>query len=553
MKKFTSIIGLFVLSSSLLAQDIDVEQTFKKGEDLFNNQNYSEALPYLEEAANHNNDEAQFLLGKMYQQGLGTEIDYTKAVKWYEKSIVNENAKALNNLGFMYMNELGVDKNYPKAKVLFEKAAEKGLGIASFNLGMLYFDGKGVAKDRIKALEYLKKAEEKGNTGAIIQMAMMYKDGNGVKQDLSTSFKKYLKAAELGDPLAQDMTGWMYAEGMGVKKDYSKAVKWYRKSADQNYAWGLQHLGFSYLNGLGVKKDVAEAAWLIRQAAEQGLEMAQLNMGLFYENGYGVTKDLNEAAEWYNKVLTANPDNKAAKQGIARVKPEVDTKEDTSNINSANDNNGVSIDASGTGFLIDKRGYLATNNHVTKGARGIYVCIQIDGIWKSYNAVLVKNDPTNDLSIIQIDDTNYKPFPSLPYNFTTDVEEVASEIYTLGYPQVHIMGTEVKYTTGAINSKSGVQGDPTHYQISAHIDHGNSGGPMFNSKGTIIGITDSGLDKAEFGDVNYAIKSSYLKSLVDALPVKLELPHDTSIEKLSRVEQIKVLSKFTALILIDLP
>ena len=553
MKKFTSIIGLFVLSSSLFAQDIDVEQTFKKGEDLFNNQNYSEALPYLEEAANHNNDEAQFLLGKMYQQGLGTEIDYTKAVKWYEKSIVNENAKALNNLGFMYMNELGVDKNYPKAKVLFEKAAEKGLGIASFNLGMLYFDGKGVAKDRIKALEYLKKAEEKGNTGAIIQMAMMYKDGNGVKQDLSTSFKKYLKAAELGDPLAQDMTGWMYAEGMGVKKDYSKAVKWYRKSADQNYAWGLQHLGFSYLNGLGVKKDVAEAAWLIRQAAEQGLEMAQLNMGLIYENGYGVTKDLNEAAEWYNKVLTANPDNKAAKQGIARVKPEVDTKEDTSNINSANDNNGVSIDASGTGFLIDKRGYLATNNHVTKGARGIYVCIQIDGIWKSYNAVLVKNDPTNDLSIIRIEDSEFKPFTSLPYNFTTEVEEVASDIYTLGYPQVHIMGTEVKYTTGAINSKSGVQGDPTHYQISAHIDHGNSGGPMFNSKGTIIGITDSGLDKAEFGDVNYAIKSSYLKSLVDALPVKLELPHDTSIEKLSRVEQIKVLSKFTALILIDLP
>lgn len=553
MKKFTSIIGLFVLSSSLFAQDIDVEQTFKKGEDLFNNQNYSEALPYLEEAANHNNDEAQFLLGKMYQLGLGTEIDYTKAVKWYEKSIVNENAKALNNLGLMYMNELGVDKNFPKAKVLFEKAAEKGLGIASFNLGMLYFYGKGVAKDRIKALEYLKKAEKKGHTGAMIQMAMMYKDGNGVKQDLSTSFKMYLKAAELGDPLAQDMTGWMYAEGMGVKKDYSKAVKWYRKSADQNYAWGLQHLGFSYLNGLGVKKDVAEAAWLIRQAAEQGLEMAQLNMGLIYENGYGVTKDLNEAAEWYNKVLTANPDNKAAKQGIARVKPEVDTKEDTSKINSANDNNGVSIDASGTGFLIDKRGYLATNNHVTKGARGIYVCIQIDGIWKSYNAVLVKNDPTNDLSIIRIDDTNYKPFSSLPYNFTTDVEEVASEIYTLGYPQVHIMGTEVKYTTGAINSKSGVQGDPTHYQISAHIDHGNSGGPMFNSKGTIIGITDSGLDKAEFGDVNYAIKSSYLKSLVDALPVKLELPHDTSIEKLSRVEQIKVLSKYTALILIDLP
>jgi len=282
------------------------------------------------------------------------------------------------------------------------------------------------------------------------------------------------------------------------------------------------------------------------------------NLGVMYENGHGVTKDISLAIEFYKKALDKNPSYELARNALNRYQPKEPNpsqpipSDETTTPNTKTDE-GITIDASGTGFIIDKRGYLATNNHVTKGARGIYVCIQIDGIWKSYNAVLVKNDPTNDLSIIQIDDTNYKPFPSLPYNFTTDVEEVASEIYTLGYPQVHIMGTEVKYTTGAINSKSGVQGDPTHYQISAHIDHGNSGGPMFNSKGTIIGITDSGLDKAEFGDVNYAIKSSYLKSLVDALPVKLELPHDNSIENLSRVEQIKVLSKFTALILIDLP
>ena len=215
--------------------------------------------------------------------------------------------------------------------------------------------------------------------------------------------------------------------------------------------------------------------------------------------------------------------------------------------------NSFQVDASGTGFLIDKRGYLATNNHVTEGAKGIYVCLQNNGVWKSYYAIVIKSDPINDLSIIRIEDEEFKSFASLPYNFSTEIAEVASDIYTLGYPQVQIMGTEVKYSSGSINSKSGVQGDPTHYQISAHIDHGNSGGPMFNSQGTIIGITDGGLDKAEFGDVNYAIKSSYLKSLVDALPIKLELPHDTSIAKLSRVEQIKTLSKYTALILIDFP
>lgn len=216
------------------------------------------------------------------------------------------------------------------------------------------------------------------------------------------------------------------------------------------------------------------------------------------------------------------------------------------------DDNGISWDASGTGFFIDRRGYLATNYHVTKDANNIGVCIQKEGVWEIYNAIVIKSDPANDLSIIKIDDPKFVQFPSLPYNFVTDVEDIASEIYTLGYPQVHVMGSDVKYTSGTINSKTGFQGDPTHYQISAHIDHGNSGGPMFNSKGAIIGITDGGLDKAKFGDVNYAIKSSYLRSLVDALPIQLNLPHDTSIEKLNRVEQIKVLSKYTALILVDL-
>ena len=213
----------------------------------------------------------------------------------------------------------------------------------------------------------------------------------------------------------------------------------------------------------------------------------------------------------------------------------------------------ISIDGSGTGFFIDKRGYLATNHHVIDGAKGIYVCIQKEGIWSSYHAIVIKSDPTNDLSIIRIDDPKFEQFSNLPYDFTTDVEDIASEIYTLGYPQVHIMGSDVKYTVGTINSKTGMQGDPTHYQISAHIDHGNSGGPMFNNKGAIIGITDCGLDKAEYGEVNYAIKSSYLRSLADALPMKLNFPNDKKIGTLSRVNQIKILSKYTALILVDFP
>ncbi len=210
----------------------------------------------------------------------------------------------------------------------------------------------------------------------------------------------------------------------------------------------------------------------------------------------------------------------------------------------------VQIAGSGTGFAIDKRGYFATNYHVVDSASAIGLCLQINGEWQSFSAKVIRTDPTNDIAIIKIDDERFTPFKDLPYSFSYEAEDIASEVFTLGYPWVQVMGTDVKYTSGVINSRTGIQGDPTHYQISAHIDHGNSGGPLFNSKGQIIAITDSGLDKALFGDVNYAVKSMYLKSLIDASGIDIQLPNDQSIIGKSRPEQIKEISPFVALILI---
>jgi TPR repeat protein len=592
MKKFCLFLFSLLLSLGSYAQDSSAEQMFKTGESLYKDKKFVEALPYIKDAANSGHAEAQFLLARMYYLGDGVSSDYSQAMKWFQKSSEQGFNKAFANIGLMYLLGDGVNKDYSIAMKNFMKAAEQNVASAQHFVGYMYYNGLGVSKDYNKAIEWFlksanqgfemaqdylgnmyefgygvsinyseaakwyQKAADQGNNHSLFNLGVFYERGKGVKQDYKKAIKLYTKAAENNYALAQDNLGYMYENGFGVTKSSSTAAKWYRKASDQGLPNALNNLGRLYFTGKGVKKDYAEAAWLIQQAAEKGNERAMSNLGVLYENGYGVYKDLRLAATWYQKTVIANPSDIEARNGLARLQayaPQIQEKQVPNQPTVQEPKEDSPIDASGTGFLIDKRGYLATNNHVTKGAKGISVCLQIDGEWKAYNAVLVKNDPTNDLSIIRIEDSEFKPFTSLPYNFTTEVEEVASDIYTLGYPQVHIMGTEVKYTTGAINSKSGVQGDPTHYQISAHIDHGNSGGPMFNSKGTIIGITDSGLDKAEFGDVNYAIKSSYLKSLVDALPVKLELPHDTSIEKLSRVEQIKVLSKFTALILINLP
>jgi TPR repeat protein len=518
--------------------------------------NESEALKCFLKAAEGGIDVAQVNVGNFYRLGRLGEPNLPEAKKWYEKAALQNNTDGQLKLGLLYLEE----KNYKEAEKWYLKAAESGNSHAKYCLGSLYEFNYGTFRDLETAARWYREAANQGDASAQYNLGVMYERGRGVKQDLKEAFKLYTEAAEQGKVLAQDNLGWMYENGMGVMKSYSKAAHWYKKAAEKEHPNALNNLGRLYFNGNGVKKDRAEGIWLMRKAAEMGCSMAQSNLGKIYEEGIGVNRNYSEAVEWYKKAIITDPNNAEAYKALTRLGVPIpkatvqdSPKTQVQHPQPQESETGSSIDVSGTGFIIDKRGFLATNYHVTKGARDIFACLQVDGVWKSYHAVVVKNDPTNDLSIIRIDDMEFSQFTSLPYNFTAEVQDVASEIYTLGYPQVQIMGTEVKYTSGTINSKSGIQDDPTHYQISAHIDHGNSGGPMFNIKGQIVGITDSGLNKSEYGDVNYAIKSSYLKSLVDSLPVKLELPHDNSIEKLSRVEQIKILSKYTALILIDLP
>ena len=123
-------------------------------------------------------------------------------------------------------------------------------------------------------------------------------------------------------------------------------------------------------------------------------------------------------------------------------------------------------------------------------------------------------------------------------------------IPTLGYPIADVMGDEVKFTDGKISSKSGIQGDVTVYQISVPIQPGNSGGPLFDMAGNIIGITSSGLNREYFKseNVNYAIKSSYLKALIDSMTQRIQLPVGMPIAVQPLTEKIKLFQEYVTLI-----
>lgn len=208
---------------------------------------------------------------------------------------------------------------------------------------------------------------------------------------------------------------------------------------------------------------------------------------------------------------------------------------------------GVQIYTSqGSGVVIDKNGVIATNYHVIAN-KSSYDVIVKDGVSvKTYKTKLLVADKINDLALLQIDDKEFKPLANLPFTIKSEICETGTSIFAMGYPLSQYMGEEVKITDGIISSITGYQGDVVTYQISAPIQPGSSGGPLFDKKGNLVGITNAGISAAQ--NVGYAIKSTYLRLLIQSSPIKINVPTVNSISQLSLSEQIKQISKFVVIV-----
>ncbi|MFZ6778081.1 ABC transporter substrate-binding protein [Undibacterium sp. Ji83W] len=168
-----------------------------------------------------------------------------------------------------------------------------------------------------------------------------------------------------------------------------------------------------------------------------------------------------------------------------------------------------------TAFAISKNGHLATNFHVINGMSEIIV---FDRDKKAYPAKVIASDRENDLAILSIDKTTIPLFLE-----NTQRIRKGSEVSAMGFPNVDLQGYEAKFTNGTITAESGSNGDVRFFQISAPIQPGNSGGPLLDSRGSVIGIVTSKLnDKLTLMDgvvaqnVNYAVKVPYLLAMISS-------------------------------------
>jgi S1-C subfamily serine protease len=180
---------------------------------------------------------------------------------------------------------------------------------------------------------------------------------------------------------------------------------------------------------------------------------------------------------------------------------------------SAKNNNPKGVGAvSGTGWVT--HGLIATNHHVIKDHDRIRVRFA-DG--HEATAFVGETDAENDVALLRVGGS--LP-PGLP--LANSEAGIGADVFTLGYPHTEIMGNNAKLSTGIVNSTTGMRDDPRLYQISVPVQSGNSGGPLINSDGEVVGLVTAKLSAAQVfrwtGDlpqnVNYAVKVSFLAKLL---------------------------------------
>jgi S1-C subfamily serine protease len=202
--------------------------------------------------------------------------------------------------------------------------------------------------------------------------------------------------------------------------------------------------------------------------------------------------------------------------------------------------------ATGTGFFVTNDGVLVTNHHVVDGAKEVNVLQTVEK--RLYPASILAVDPVNDVAILKIDaKTNAAPLAT-----TCNVAK-GHEVLTLGYPLVMLEGQEQKATFGRVNALSGPKDDLRLVQIDVPIQPGNSGGPLINKQGEVVGVVTSTLDQLAAlrtsgllpQNVNFAVKIDYIlpalrTALKGALPSNVSRSTDLDMAKIVALRESSI-------------
>ncbi len=193
----------------------------------------------------------------------------------------------------------------------------------------------------------------------------------------------------------------------------------------------------------------------------------------------------------------------------------------------------------GTGFALSSDGYVLTSYHVVSDARSISISNEKT---EPVNMKVVYTNPALDLAVLKVDQENFRSFGDLPYAMRKSVADPGEKVYTLGFPREDLVFGE-----GSISSYTGFEGDTASYQISIPVNPGNSGGPLFDSQGNLIGIISGRNTSAE--GASFAVKSRWiLDDIAKNAGHKITFSQKKSLHGLDRAGQVKKMRDYVYMV-----
>ncbi len=195
---------------------------------------------------------------------------------------------------------------------------------------------------------------------------------------------------------------------------------------------------------------------------------------------------------------------------------------------------------SGTAFAVNAEGYFLTSSHVIGNKSDVQLENPEDG--SEYSARVVARDSKYDLVLVKIDDERFTGLSRIPYPIKSSKVNLAQDVFTLGFPKEDIVFGE-----GSVSSLNGYNGDTLKYQVSVPVNPGQSGSPLFDEQGNVIGVISAKNGSAD--GVSYAIKSSHVIDFFEhALEDPIQLPKTNGVSGLSKTKKIQKIKSFIFII-----
>lgn len=423
--------------------------------------------------------------------------------------------------------------NYAAAATQLVPLAESGDVRAQVLLAQLLRNPANPQRSLEEAYRWFARAAEQNDAQAQFWLGTMHRLGESVPRDVEQAVKLWQKSAEAGHPPAQAALAQALISGDGIAKDGAEGVRLARLAAEAGNSLGQSVLAQAYLKGEGgLPRNVGEFLRWTRAAANQGNRTSMELLAVGYHTGAGVPQDYVQAHMWANLAASRGssralklrddiaakmtPDQIAeAQKAASRWRPVV-----TAQGEAAPGNTKRRV-ATGSGFVVAS-GYVITNNHVIEN------CAEIRAPAHKAELKVLARDAKHDLALLEGD----LPSAQAAQFRMSSAPRLGEAVIVAGYPLTDLLASSLNVTTGTISALAGPKNDAALFQITAPVQRGNSGGPVLDANGEVVGVVVSKLNALRVamatGDVpqnvNFAIDGMVARSFVEAQGIDLPEP-----------------------------